>query len=80
MGNKTERKSKFVDRLYFCNKERKFIHVKWDYAIDKISHWWWSDYHNKQGHIKGKLKTPKSWVELGWLPEGTIIEIIRGKS
>lgn len=74
----SERKTKFVDRIYFCCEEHKFIHCKWDHAVDKISKWWWTDYHGKHGYISGKLKTPKSWVELGWLPEGTIFDIRRG--
>jgi len=68
-----------VDRIYFCNKKHKFIHVKWDHAIDRVSKWWWTDYHKEHGYISGKLVVPKTWKEIGWLPEGTITGIIRGE-
>lgn len=74
-----KRKSKFVDRIYFCNKKHKFIHVKWDHAINKVSKWYFTDYHGECGYISGPLKTPKSWKEIGYLPEGTITAIIRGE-
>lgn len=73
------RKTKYVDRIYFCKKKHKFIHVKWDHSIDHVSMWFFTDYHGDHGYISGKLITPKSWVELGWLPEGTISEICRGE-
>jgi hypothetical protein len=69
------KESKFDDKIYFCKKDRKFIHVKWDHSVNKVNHWWWSDYHEEHGYIKGKLVTPKSWVKLGSLPEGTINDL-----
>ena len=75
-----KRKTKFVDRLYFCKKKDTFIHVKWDHAVDGVSKWWFSNYNDYSGYISGKLKTPKSWVEMGWWPEGTMIAIRRGES
>lgn len=76
MPQAKERKSKYVDRIYFCSKKKRFYHVKWDHAINKVSMWWFSDYDKDFGYIKGKLKTPKSWVELGYCHEGTISSII----
>ena len=82
MGKKKEvkqRKSKFVDRIYFCSKRHKFIHVKWDHAVNGVAKWYFTDYHKDFGYISGKLVTPKSWVELGYMPEGTIQNIRMSK-
>lgn len=73
------RASKFDDRIYFCTKNNEFIHCKWDCRINGVTHWWWSNYHNKHGYIKGKLKIPKSWKMLGRLQEGTMSELTRWK-
>lgn len=75
--NKT-RKTKFCDRLYFCAKKKTFIHVKWDHSVEGVDRWWYSNYLNYSGYIKGKIKTPKSWIEMGWWPEGTIDYILGG--
>lgn len=72
------RKSKYVDRIYFCSKKHHFIHVAWDHAVNGEARWFFTNYHGNHGYIKGKLKTPKSWVELGSIPEKTISEIIYG--
>lgn len=64
--------SKYDDRIYFCTKTQKFIHLKWDHSVDGISKWWWTNFSDKHGYISGKLKTPKSWVKMCAFPEGTM--------
>lgn len=66
---------KFDDRIFFCTKTDSFFHLKWDHAIDGVARWWFTNYRDKSGYIKGKLKTPKTWVFLGSLPEGHMYEI-----
>lgn len=71
--------SKYDDRIYFDTKKFGFIHLQYSHSVDGVAHWWYSNYNKKWGHIKGKLKTPKHWVLLGRLPEGTISELKRKK-
>lgn len=63
------RKTKYVDRIYFDAKKKCFYHVRWDHSVDKVQHWWFTNYNGHHGYIKGKLSTPDTWLELGYLPE-----------
>lgn len=66
------RASKFDTKIYWDKKTRKLIRLNWDYSVEKVPHWYWSNCHDKHGYIKGKLKTPKTWILLGTVSEGVI--------
>lgn len=68
---KKERRSKFADRI-FLTKDG-LMHLTWDHRVDGVDHWWYSDYQEKFGYLKGKPEVPKGWVEVGWLPEGSVV-------